>query len=176
MRNFNNVSGIDTMSSTELDRIALEKAGVVGSYALGYALPKVEPVGGWSSKVVSKLKKGVGDENIVILVATDRRTRFLLRKGTVAAWMRQGLSEEEAHKLYTAKIPFRHELIPVLVEVIDNDDAVTAFLAHPGVYGPGSGRVEWLRTWGHVIPESAHLSAPRETALAQMVRLLEEET
>lgn len=162
--------GVSNMTAAELDQIALEKGGVVGSIGYGYAVPGEvgELPGGWSARWVDS--RGMGNHGTLILMPVTDRARAIAREGKIRAFQNAGLSRVQAERLYRARARYKHELAGVLADILDNPAQVRAMLAHPRSYGFGSGRTEWLRSWGAVFgPEGLGLSAPREAALAEMV-------
>lgn len=163
--------GVSGMTAQELDRIALDRAGVVGSIGYGYAVPGEvgELPGGWTARWVNT--QGMGNYGTLVLVPVTDRARAIAREGKIRAFERAGLSRSQAVRLYRARARYKFELVGLLADVLNNPGQVRAMLAHPGTYGFGSGRSEWLRSWGAVFgPDGLGLSAPREAALAQMVR------
>ena len=169
--------GFSSATTEELNRIALERAGHLVSIGYGYATRgKIETrVDGWSAKWINR--GGMGNHGSLVLAGTTPLTRAIRREGTVREWMRAGLSREQAERLYFAPIPYRHELVETLHRVLSDKWMTRAFLSHPGNYGSGSGRTEWCRAWAGVngfgeTKGELSLTAPREAALAQMVKVV----
>jgi len=167
--------GFSSATTEELNRIALQRGGHLVSISYGYATRgKVEPrVDGWSAKWINRC--GMGNRGSLVLVGTTPLTRAIRREGTVREWMRAGLTREQAERLYFTPVSYRHELIDTLRRVLADRWMTRAFLSHPGNYGSGSGRTEWCRAWAEVNGYGERkgelsLSAPREAALAQMVK------
>lgn len=162
--------GLSGMTAQELDAIALERGGEVGSIGYGYATRgQIDQLaGGWTAQWIAT--GGMGNCGTLVLVPQDARTRAIAREGKVRAFMRAGLSRAQAECLHRAKARYKFELAGTLASVLSSKGQTRAILAHPGTYGPGSGRGEWLRAWGAVFgPEGLGLSAPREAELAAMV-------
>lgn len=162
--------GLRGMTAQELDAIALERGGRVGGIGYGYATRgRVgQLAGGWSAKWIGT--GGMGNCGTLVLVPRDARTRAIAREGKILAFMREGLTRAQAERLYRAKAKYKFELLPVLASVLACKAKTRAMLAHPGTYGPGSGRAEWLLAWREVFgAEGLGLSAPREAELAAMV-------
>ena len=161
--------GYDGMTVDELDRVALEKGGVLGGIGYGYAtLGNIEPKGDWSAQWVNR--QGMGNHGTLVLVPLSPRTRALRRRGIIQKWMEAGLTKEQAEKLYHLRVSYKFELVKTLVEVLTDEGQRRAYLAHPGNFGPGSGRREWCERWDVVL--TTKLSAPREVALVEMVKAL----
>lgn len=162
--------GLLDMAVQELDSIALSKAGVVGHIGYGYAetgdiglLP-----GGWTARWINT--QGMGNYGTLVLVPQDARSRAISREGKIRSYMDAGLTREQAARLHRARAQYKEELVHVLADVLACEGQKMALLAHPGTYGPGSGRGQWLRAWGQVFgAEGLGLSAPREAELAEMV-------
>lgn len=113
----------------------------------------------------------MGNHGTLILIPTDARTRAVAREGKVRAFMRAGLTRAQAECLHRLKVRYKFELAGILARVLACKGQTLAMLEHPGTYGPGSGRGDWWRAWGAAFgPEGLGLSAPREAALAAMVR------
>lgn len=163
--------GAEAMTSDQLDSIALERAGVVGSIAYGSSCcgEVGQLAGGWSARWINT--QGMGNHGTLVLVATNRRTRALSKEGKIREFMAAGLARLEAELLYRANAPYKFELVGLLASVLGNKGQVQAMLNHPCSYGASSGRGEWQRAWGGVFgPEGLGISAPREAALAEMVK------
>ncbi len=159
----------------ELDHIALEDGGVVGSIGGGFACRKEPPVmlaGGWSARWINK--GGVGNQGVMILVPTTSRTRTIHREGRIRRFMAAGLTYTEAESLYHADARYKEELVGAVVWVLMDRSRVMAMMAHPGMCGPGSGRTHWQDAWGEPIfgKDGLKLSAPREAELAKMVKAI----
>ena len=164
-------------TTEELNRVALERGGVLKSIGYGYAVrgksilaPRPD---GWSAKWINT--RGMGNHGTLVLVGTTPLTRAIRREGTVREWMCAGLTREQAERLYFTPVSYRHELVETLSRVLADKWMTRAFLSHPGNYGSGSGRTEWCRAWAEVngfgeTKGELSLSAPREAALAQMVK------
>lgn len=165
--------GLSKMTAQELDAIALERGGVVGSIGFGYATcgEVGELPGGWTARWIDT--RGMGNYGTLVLVPLTARARAVAREGKVRAFMHAGLSRTQAERLHRAKARYKHELVGILADILDNPGMIRAMLAHPGTFGFGSGRSEWLRAWGDVFgPEGLGLSAPREAELAKMVKAM----
>src|SRR5690606_38645304 len=162
--------GLSRMTAQALDAIALERGGVVGSIGYGYATRGQvgQLAGGWAGNWIAT--GGMGNCGTLTLVPTDARTRAVAREGKVRAYMRAGMTRAQAERLHRAKARYKFELEPILASVLACKDKTRAMLAHPGSYGPGSGRGDWHRAWGATFgPDGLGLSAPREAELAAMV-------
>ena len=174
MGNFYNTTfAIESMSVEQLDRIAVEQAGNCGGIGYGYACAGEvgKLAGGWSAMWTNR--QGMGNHGDLILVPTDKRTRALAREGKVRAFMSAGLTREEAVRLQRVKARYKFELVGMLRNILDDKGKVAAICAHPGTYGPGSGRTKWWEAWGYPMwPEGMGLSAPREVELVTMVRAI----
>ena len=162
--------GLSGMTAQELDAIALERGGEVGSIGYGYATRGQigQLAGGWTAQWIAT--GGMGNCGTLVLVPQDARTRAIAREGKVRAFMRAGLTRAQAECLARARVRYKFELAEVLAEVLACEGQTRAMLAHPGTYGPGSGRGAWIRAWSAVFgPALLGLSAPREAQLAAMV-------
>lgn len=162
--------GVSSMTAQELDAIALERGGRVGSIGYGFATRGQvgRLAGGWTAGWVGT--KGMGNHGTLVLIPTDARTRAVAREGKIRAYMRAGLTRAQAERLHRAKVRYKSELAGVLARVLACKGQTIAMLKHPGTYGPGSGRGDWWRAWGAAFgPEGLGLSAPREAELAKMV-------
>jgi len=161
---------VGQMTIQELDAIALERNGVVGSIGYGYAARGQigQLVGGWTARWIAT--GGMGNCGTLILVPQDARTRATAREGKIRAFVRAGLTRAQAECLHRAKARYKFELASVLASILACKGQTRAMLAHPGTYGSGSGRGDWTRAWGATFgPEGLGLSAPREAELAAMV-------
>jgi hypothetical protein len=164
--------GLSSMTSQELDAIALERAGIVGSIGYGYATcgEVGQLAGGWTAQWIAC--GGMGNCGTLVLVPQDVRTRAIAREGKVRAFMNEGLTREQAERLHHSNLRYKFELAGTLARVLACKAQTLAFLAHPGKYGYGSGRSKWHDAWGSVLsPEVLGLSAPREVVLAEMVAI-----
>lgn len=97
MSTFNNTDGLHTTDPQELDRIALECAGLVATYGFGFSCPVATPqIPGteYGTKVVNK--QGMGNHGSIILVGLTPRTRALIREGKALSLYKQGVSWEVA--------------------------------------------------------------------------------
>jgi hypothetical protein len=164
--------GAGAMTTQQLDRIALEHNGRLGSHGYGYGCNKVISAlaGGWSARWIAT--RGMGNYGDLVLQPGDRRTRALWREGKVRHAMGYGLSRCEAERLLNAYIrhALEEQVMAPLGEILADQGMVAAWCRHPG-YGPDAGRADWWRAYGNLAPEMArHLSAPREHALACAVR------
>lgn len=162
--------GVGGMTADALDKVALDDAGVVGRIAFGYATRKEvgRLAGGWTARWIAT--GGMGNAGTLVLSPVTARARAVYREGQMRAFERAGLNRRQAERLYHARARYKHELLPLLAEVLVNRGMTRAFLAHPGTYGAGSGRGDWLRAWGAAFgAEGLGLSAPREAELAAMV-------
>jgi len=162
--------GLSGMTARQLDSVALERAGEVGSISGGYAIRGEigQLEGGWTARWIAT--GGRGNCGTLILVPQDARTRAVAREGNIRAFMRAGLSRDQAERLHRANARYKFELASVLASVLACKGQTCAMLAHPGTYGPGSGRSQWVRAWSAAFgPEGLGLSAPREAELAAMV-------
>jgi hypothetical protein len=164
-------------TQAECEAVALENAGRLGQIGWGretihdwkanITLPQ-----GWD--VLTFGTGGMGNHATFVLKGTIPRNRALLREGTVRKWVREGLTRPEAEMLFTVQAQYKHELIAVICEVLNDQGATAAMAAHPGAYGAGSGRSQWRAAWEDVIPASVtKLSAPREAALAVIIKELQ---
>ena len=162
--------GLSGMSAHELDAIALERGGEVGSIGHGYATRAQvgQLAGGWTAQWIAT--GGVGNCGTLVLVPQDARTRAIAREGKIRAFLAAGLTRAQAERLHRAKARYKFELAEVLASVLACKGQVRAMLAHPRAYGLGSGRGDWVRAWGAAFgPDGLGLSAPREAELAVMV-------
>lgn len=161
---------LNKITAQELDAIALERGGEVGSIGYGYATRGQigQLAGGWTAQWIAT--GGMGNCGTLVLVPQDARTRAIAREGKVRYFMRAGLSRAQAECLHRAKARYKFELAGTLASVLACKGQTRAMLAHPGTYGPDSGRGNWLRAWGAAFgQEGLALSAPREAELAAMV-------
>lgn len=162
--------GFSKTPTAELDRIAVG-GGRIGHISYGYATrgdvaPRPD---GWAAVWVAT--GGMGNCGSLVLRGTTPRTRALLKQGQVKALQAAGLSAAAADAVCAARAPYKHQLAPVLAQVLQDRAAVRALLAHPGSFGPGSGRADWQRQWAGCLPDAVKaLTAPREAALAQLVQ------
>lgn len=161
----------------ECEAIALENAGKLAQIGWGRETirdwkEEIELPEGWD--VLTFGTGGMGNHATFVLKGTTPRNRALLREGTVRKWVREGLTRPQAEVLFTVQAPYKHELVPVIIEVLSDQGATAALVAHPGTFGVGSGRTQWKSAWGDVTPISVtQLSAPREAALALIIKELQ---
>ena len=156
------------MTTEQIDRIAFEKGGVIGEIGYGYSTrnENLPVIGDWTAKWINT--QGMGNYGTLVLVPLSSRARSVKREGIVKGWIGLGLRRKDAEILYHKNIQFKFELIPLLTLVLSSSSARSAYLAHPGAYGPGSGRSEWQERWAPCLEST--LSAPREASLARMVQ------
>jgi hypothetical protein len=166
--------GARAMSAQDLDAVAQDRAGAIGSIGYGHAcrdhsVEDVELPGGWRARWIDR--RGMGNHGTLVLVPTDARTRALLREGKVRAYQAAGLSRAQAEALHACRASYKMELAPALARVLADPALTGAMVAHPGKCGPGSGRARWLAFYAGAArsPELRDLSAPREAELARMV-------
>lgn len=161
-----------SMTAAQLDGIALERSGVVGSIAGGTECRGEvgQLAGGWGARWINT--QGLINHGTLVLSATDRRTRELSKEGKIREFMRAGLSRIQAEQLYRADVPYKFELIGLLGRVLADPVKIEAMQAHPRT-SVGYGRVDWLRSWSAVFgPGGLGLTAHREVALAKMVEVV----
>lgn len=154
------------VSVQELDNIALQ-ATYVARIADGYA--RTAPVpnrGDWGFKWIGT--GGCGNKGTLVLVPTNARTHGLIRKGIVDKAIRAGMPKYLAEKFSQVRVQYKHELLELVTAIMKDEWAVKAMLAHDG-----SNRRQWKEAYGNLLPEGvSKLSAPREFALAELVREL----
>lgn len=158
--------GANTLSAAELDRIAVEKAGIIGSHGYSYGTNGAAPLaGGWAAAWIGT--RGMGNYGTLVLRPTDRRTSALWREGQIARIMSFGMSAREAVRVLDARIRHAHET-PVL-------EAVSAMLACDGCVAAARSfdRYDSTRSWcadyADVLPDMAGLSVPRINAAVAAV-------
>jgi len=159
----------NTATATELDTIALTRAGRVASHGYGYCVNATPSLpGGWGGKWVGT--KGMGNYGTFVLLPTDARTRAIWREGQLAHITGFGLTRREASRLLDARIRFAHEtdILTALGAILACEGATAAWLTHRGI----SGRDErdWFSAHSDVIPPlPAGMSHPRRSALYHAV-------
>lgn len=162
--------GFSQMSVEDIDKIATEKGGVVGRIGYGFSLPGIiQPNHDWTAKWINS--QGMGNHGTLILVPLSERTRGLRNGGIIGKWVASGLTKSEAEELYRMRdVQYKFELAPVLGRVLHDPIQLGAYFAHPGGYGPGTGRNRWREKWESVL--DPQLSAPREQSLVTMLHNL----
>ncbi len=165
--------GVSQLSVAELDHIALEKGGVIGTISRNCDIRgRIGMLaGGWTAGWIGT-RRSI-HYGTLVLIPTDTRSWKVATEGKVRLFMRAGLTRAQAECLHRTHIYFKYELAEVLAKVLANEGQIQALLAHPQGYGPESGRAEWKRAWSAVFgPEGLNISAPREVELARMVTAL----
>lgn len=99
MAEFYEVRGFGPETATaELDRCAVEEAGVLWSGGYGYALPvatsTITQAPEWGTRVVNR--QGMGNHGKIVLVGKTPRARALLREGKTRRLVAEGVPEPVA--------------------------------------------------------------------------------
>lgn len=156
-------------STTDLDAIALTRAGRVASHGYGYELNATPALpGGWRGRWIAT--KGMGNYGTFVLLPTDSRTRAIWREGQITRICGFGLSRREAVRVLDARI--RHALedavLTALGAILACDGATTAWLTHRRC--SGAVEREWFTAYADVIPAlPAGMSHPRRCSLYEAV-------
>jgi hypothetical protein len=159
--------GVDSMSAAELDRIAVERAGVVGGIALGYATRgHAEPREGYAFGWIAT--RGCGNEGLLVLRGLTPEKRELLRQGRTRRLMALGATYVQAQRMDNVRARFVRE------EAVTRAALATyqspAWDAYPGV---GGGVNRWRRRYADAFDgELEGLSAPRLDAVHALVEEL----
>lgn len=159
--------GISNLTRDELDAIAREKAGVVGSIALGYRLAGEIPerVFDYSPRWIAT--DGMGNHGTLILAPRSRRAAEQLRIGFVEALKRDhgidhGLASRIEHARQSVKYGRERRVIDCLLANLDSP----AWRHFPGV---GRGVWRWADRWAI---DPCGCSAPRLEAVSEIHRRL----
>jgi hypothetical protein len=158
-----------SLSREDCDRIALERAGRIGPGDHEHC--RAQLPGGWEMRCIAT---GGTREGVMVLVATNKRTRSLLFRGRVAHFRACGLSPRDATYLARMRARYKFELAKILANVLEDPAQVRAFRSHPEATGEpdrhGQARKEWHDRWkGCLSSDVLGLSCPRELYLARMV-------
>lgn len=158
------------ISLTEGYRQYRENGGKIYELSGSYeTIGKITPGPHWSG--VWTRTFGTGNNGWLFIKPVSKEARRLVRIHQVEAWANQyGLKEKEARVLYHAKIPWKHEILPLVAEAIRDKAAVRAFRSFPGV-GPSKHK-PWLQRWQPVVEHYLPFSWPRREALIRAVNLL----
>ena len=126
LRDFYDVLGFSpSTTSEELDRIAVERAGVLWCGRGGYGCPKptskIPQAPEWGTKVIAR--QGMGNCGCIVLVGNTNRTRQLLRRGKTKSLVSKGVPAEVA--AVAVSMPYGMEtevalLAAELVEVVSS--------------------------------------------------------
>jgi hypothetical protein len=162
-----NSFGVENMSQRQLNEIALNKGGVVGSFSYGYDLRDhdlPEAIHGYGCRWIGT--QGMGNCGTLVLTAKSAQAAEYLRQGKVKAFMeRYDLSYVEADNLYDAtrcSYGLEDDVIRYALENRHNP----AWKNFPGV-----GRGVWNWHYDAKLPETG-LSAPRLEAVDFIVSRL----
>jgi hypothetical protein len=162
---FGKVDGLFGLTDSDLDRIAVEKAGkllFVDQYDLPVMTDTIPFAPEWGTKVVNR--QGVGNHGFIVLVGKTPRTRALLRQGKTSLLVKEGVPEQVARVAVSMQYGMEvrvAKLAAQLVEVVRK-------------HGPFQGNSHWsFDQWigdrtivGLGEDELYELSFPRKSAAA----------
>lgn len=99
---FDDDGGFSRLSREDLDRIAVERCGVLETSGSQYAIRRTSSTTrfGWATTHIAS--RGTGNGGDLVLVARDPRTYELAREGWRRRFMALGLSAVEADAMVTA--------------------------------------------------------------------------
>jgi hypothetical protein len=138
-----------------------------GLFKKGQQMPRLRD--GWSLKVFlkggknDKSKHGDEVEGRVILFPSDLRTQKIWLKGQHQLALNAGLNEEQAANWVRSKVPYKHDCLDILAQVMRKPKKVEAYLKWPHNDRPA--QAEWLIE--HQMKDP--LPAPRRGTVAQLV-------
>lgn len=171
--------GVYDLTASQLDWIAGENGGEIGTLHSGSG--KIRDLstenamlnGGWSCVWVKTY--GLSDQGLLILKATDHRTKSILKEGIIPKWRKYGLTEKQCEQLWTLHVPYKHYIAPLLPSILSDKTKVEIWAIHPGTCGAGTSRFQWFQKYAKTpeMPCYTGVSAPVEAALARAIRFLE---
>lgn len=163
---YDTTMGAESMTASQLDAIAVERNGLVGSHGFGYATNGSAPLaGGWTSRWIAT--GGMGNYGDLVLIPTDARTRAIWREGKIRFAMGFGLSHREAERILDARI--RHAGEPAVLAVIGQMLACAGCVAAARSFDRYSSTRAWAADYAAVLPDFAGLSVPRTNAAVAAV-------
>ena len=159
--------GISNLTRDELDTIAREKAGVVGSIALGYRLAGELPerLFDYSPRWIAT--RGLGNHGTLILTPRSRRAADQIRIGRVEALKRDhGIDNGLAVRIEYARRGVQYGRERRVIACLLANLGSPAWQHFPGV---GRGVWRWADRWAI---DPCGCSAPRLEAVAEIHRRL----
>lgn len=161
---------VSKISTSRLDDIAVNEAGIVGVLEAGSGYVRKENLperlsGGWGVKWIATGNRP--DAGKLVLYPRNERTRALFCEGQSKVFMAAGLSQAHASALAASRARFKHELIEDLVDVLKSDAMINIYRQHP--LDSSDSRRDWSRRYAGAIIK---LPLSREIELARMVQEL----
>lgn len=168
MSDFYNFTGFSPDTPTEeFDRIAVERAGILGGTGYGFACPQatsqIPQAPEWGTQVINR--QGMGNHGVIVLVGLTPRTKMLVREGKI--------------RRLTTELGVPPRIAEVAVSMRYGMEISVAMLAAEAVEaikvrGPFRGQShkefnEWL---GRPSEHTASLSFPRKIAAAAIAEEL----
>lgn len=162
MAQFSDVVGFSSDTTTEeLDRIAVENAGVLWAGGYGYSCPKstevIPQAPEWGTRVINR--QGMGNHGRIVLVGLTPRTRALMRQGKTRHLVEAGIPEEVATVAVSMQYGMETEVVMLAAE------AVEAVKARGPFRGDSHRRFD---AWLGRESDHAALSFPRKSAAAEI--------
>jgi len=163
---YDTTMGAESMTAQQLDTIAVERNGQIGSHGYGYDTNGSAALnGGWATRWIGT--QGMGNYGTLVLVPTDARTRAIWRAGKVDYAMGFGLSRMEADRVLDARIQYAME--PAVLAAVGDMLACDGCIAACRSFGRYESTRRWASDYAEVLPSFAGLSVPRTNAAVAAV-------
>jgi len=123
------IDELPKLTADQLDEMAKEGNTVlIETITFDESLNFPELPGSWKMAYVGARTKG--SHGTLVLLPDAKWTRKLWTEGQIKIGMAAGLTEAQASIWANTKIAHRHDLLPKLVEVLNNQDLLTKYLSY----------------------------------------------
>lgn len=167
-------SDLSELKPEEIDAMVRNGQVELRSIAYGYEtnFSDRELPGGWKCKWINT--QGMGNHWTLILLPTNQRTYHIYQEYMIQKWKNAWLGEEHAKTWAKSKVPYKHELLYDLVQILEDNYLKEAYLRNTE-WVTGRRRTRW-QTENHIPENLKSLSHPRELSLIALVKECERVT
>lgn len=149
-------------TADELDRIAVEKAGVLWSGRGGYGCPKatakIPQAPEWGTKVIAR--QGMGNCGSIVLIGLTPRTQKLLRQGKTQRLTKDGVPQDVAEVAISMPYGMETDVALLATELVETVKTSGPF--------QGDSHRQFASWLGGNNQTGAALSFPRKVAAAEI--------